>query len=167
MDLSSGWMVVGGLLLGCVPGAAFAQPPACDRLEVAAWLVGSWQAETGKSVITETWIAASPTTLEGRGITRTRSDGSLRESEDLRLLAMGDGVFYVAKVAHNERPVAFRLTACDADRLVFENAAHDFPRRIEYRRTDATHFEAHVSDGGERGFRLEFRRQPAGDGGAG
>jgi hypothetical protein len=58
-------------------------------------------------------------------------------------------------------PVAFRLTACDEGRLVFENPTHDFPRRVEYRRVDATRLAVDVSDGAGRGFRLDFRRQPA------
>lgn len=158
-----GLAAMGALLVLLPPGAARGvEPASCARLGELSWLVGSWQAETRDSKITETWLAASDATFEGRGITRSLKDGSLRDSEDLRLVAMGDGVFYVAKVAHNERPVAFRLTSCSEGRFVFENAAHDFPRRIEYRRVDDTRFEAHVSDGASRGFRLEFSRAPAG-----
>jgi hypothetical protein len=134
----------------------------CPHLESLAWLLGTWRAESRDTLIAETWVAVSDTTYEGRGVTRSRTDGSIREEEDLRLMAMGDGVFYVAKVAQNERPVAFRLTSCADGRFVFENPAHDFPRRIEYRRIDDGRFEARVSDGGSRGFRLEFSRSPAG-----
>jgi hypothetical protein len=153
---------IAGLLLACAPAApARADAASCPRLEAAAWLLGTWRAESRDASITESWTAAGGSTYEGRGVTRSRSDGSIRDAEDLRLVAMGDGVFYLAKVAQNERPVAFRLTSCSDGRLVFENAAHDFPRRIEYRRLDETRFEARVSDGGSRGFRLEFRRTPA------
>lgn len=93
---------------------------------------------------------------------RSRSDGRLLDGEALRLVAMAGHVFYVAKVAHNEYPVAFRLVDCDVDRLVFANPAHDFPRRIEYRRTGPDAFDAHVSDGATKGFRLDFRREPGG-----
>lgn len=132
----------------------------CPNLESLAWLLGTWRAESRDTLIAETWVAVSDTTYEGRGVTRLRTDGSIREEEDLRLMAMGDGIFYVAKVAQNDRPVAFRLTSCADGRFVFENPAHDFPRRIEYRRIDDGRFEAHVSDGGARGFRLEFSRSP-------
>jgi hypothetical protein len=140
-------------------GGAMAEPRQCATLDAVTWLIGSWQAESGATTITETWVVASPITLEGRGVTRAKADGTVRDAEDLRLVAMGDGVFYVAKVAHNERPVAFRLTACSEGTLVFENPAHDFPRRLEYRRVDATRLAVHVSDGGSRGFRLDFIRQ--------
>ena len=145
--------------LACAP-VVLADPDDCSRLETVAWLVGTWQAQSGDRLLTETWASASPITLEGRGITRSRIDGRVVDSEDLRLVAMGDGVYYVAKVAHNERPVAFTLTSCADGRLVFENPAHDFPRRLEYRRVAADRLEVTVSDGGERGFRLDFSRRP-------
>lgn len=141
-------------------GAA-AQAGPCTSLEPARWLLGSWVADGGQRIVTETWTEASPTTFEGAGVTRDRTDGSVVDSEALRLVAMGDGVFYVAKVAHNAYPVGFRLTGCEAGRLVFENPGHDFPRRLEYRRVAGDRLEVHVSDGAERGFRLDFRRSPA------
>lgn len=52
-------------------------------------------------LVTETWTIVSNGTYEGSGVNRARADGSLQDSEDLRLLAMGGQVFYVAKVAHN------------------------------------------------------------------
>lgn len=153
------WSLV---MLACVgPTTAAAQATACADLAAAAWLAGTWLAERHDTLVTEAWAYATTTTLEGRGVARARADGTLRDAEDLRLLAMGDGVFYVAKVAHNDFPVAFRMTACDDGHLVFENATHDFPRRIEYRRLDAARMEVHVSDGASRGFRLDFRRQSA------
>ena len=144
-------------LLAC----ASAEAGACSSLEAARWLLGSWLADSGQRVVTETWVEASATTFEGAGVTRARADGKVVDGEALRLVAMADAVFYVAKVAHNDYPVAFRLTTCDAERLVFENPGHDFPRRLEYRRIDADRMEVFVSDGAERGFRLDFRRSPA------
>jgi hypothetical protein len=137
-------------------GPAGANP--CRSLEPARWLVGSWLAPGEQRVVRETWREVSEATFEGDGSTRSRADERPLDSEVLRLVAMADEVFYLAKVAHNPYPVAFRLVACDADRLVFENPTHDFPRRIEYRRTGADAFEAHISDGAARGFRLNFSR---------
>lgn len=150
------------LLASAHAAPAHADVASCANLDSVAWLLGTWRAESRDTLIAETWVAVSGTTYEGRGVTRSRTDGSVRDEEDLRLVAMGDGVFYVAKVAHNQQPVAFRLTACGDGRFVFENAAHDFPRRIEYRRVDDASFEARVSDGASRGYSLVFSRSPAG-----
>jgi hypothetical protein len=144
-------------LLAC----ASAQAGPCTSLEGARWLLGSWLADSGKRVITETWKEVSTTTFEGAGITRDRVEEAVVDGEALRLVAMAGAVFYIAKVAHNDYPVAFRLTSCEAERLVFENPDHDFPRRLEYRRVDTDRMEVLVSDGAERGFRLDFRRLPA------
>jgi hypothetical protein len=152
------WVVLAAML---VHGALAGANP-CTSLEPARWLVGSWLAPGESRVVHETWRASSEATFEGESMSRSRTDDRLLESESLRLVAMAGEVFYVAKVSHNQFPVAFRLVTCDADRLVFENPAHDFPRRIEYRRTAADAFEAHVSDGAAKGFRLLFSRSPAG-----
>ena len=143
-------------LLAC----ASAEASACSSLEAARWLLGSWLADGDNRVVTETWLEASATTFAGAGLTRARTGGKVVDGEALRLVAMADAVFYLAKVAHNDYPVAFRLTTCEADRLVFENPGHDFPRRLEYRRIDADRMEVFVSDGADRGFRLDFRRSP-------
>jgi hypothetical protein len=78
--------------------------------------------------------------------------------ESLRLVAMSGGVYYIAKVSHNAYPVAFALSACSDGRLVFENPTHDFPRRLEYTFTAPDAMTVRVSDGGAKGFVLEFRR---------
>ena len=72
-----------------------------------------------------------------------------------------DDLAYVAKVAHNERPVAFRLSECEAGRFAFVNPEHDFPRRLEYVRVGEDAMRVRVSDGAENGFELDFRRQQA------
>ena len=74
---------------------------------------------------------------------------------------MGDGVFYIAKVGHNDLPVAFRLSECEAGRFAFVNAGHDFPRRLDYVRQGNDRLSVRVSDGGDKGFTLDFARTAA------
>ena len=138
--------------------ATCAQAAPCSNLEPARWLLGQWQAESGDKRVLETWREVSATTFEGSGVTSARADAAVLDGEDLRLVAMLDAVFYVAKVAHNPYPVAFRMTGCEAGRLVFENPTHDFPRRLEYTMQPDGRLEVTVNDGAERGFKLQFRR---------
>jgi hypothetical protein len=70
---------------------------------------------------------------------------------------MANAVFYIAKVSHNEYPVAFRLVECEDGWLVFANPTHDFPQRLEYRRVGEAGLQVNVS-AGSRGFTLDFRR---------
>lgn len=148
-------VLAGGALL---IAAVSAQAAPCSNLDPARWLLGQWAAESGDKRVLETWREVSATTFEGSGVTTTRTDAAVVDGEDLRLVAMLDAVFYVAKVAHNPYPVAFRMTVCEAGRLVFENPTHDFPRRLVYTMQPDGELEVTVSDGAERGFKLQFRR---------
>ena len=138
--------------------ATCARAAPCSNLEPARWLLGQWEAESGDRQVLETWTEVSRKTFEGSGVTTVRADAAVPDGEDLRLVAMLDAVFYVAKVAHNPYPVAFRMTGCEAGRLVFENQTHDFPRRLEYALQPDGRLEVTVSDGADRGFRVQFRR---------
>jgi hypothetical protein len=125
------------------------------------WLLGEWLAEGAKTTWRETWTEVGPKTWEGRGIETSRADPAQQSAEDLRLLEMGGGVFYLAKVTHNELPIPFRLVECGEGDLVFANTAHDFPRRLDYRRQPDGRLHVRVSDGGDKGFTLDFAHQPA------
>jgi hypothetical protein len=72
---------------------------------------------------------------------------------------MAGEVFYIAKVAHNPLPIAFKLSECGEGLAVFTNPAHDFPRRLEYRLAGDA-LSVQVSDGteGGKGFTLNFKR---------
>jgi len=146
-------------LLAPVP--AFAQ--ACGSLNDLRWLLGDWTAEGDRTTFHESWTESTPQTFEGSGIERSKPDGAEKGGEALRLVEMAGGVFYVSKVTHNALPVAFRLTGCDSGSYVFENPAHDFPRRLEYRRDGDDRLVVRVSDGGEKGFTLDFSRARSSD----
>jgi hypothetical protein len=135
---------------------------ACASLADLRWLLGDWAADGSKTSFHESWTELGPKTFEGSGIERAKTDGVVKGSEVLRLVEMAGDIFYISKVAHNELPVAFRLTGCDDGRFLFENPAHDFPRMLEYRRDGDDRLVVRVSDGGEKGFTLEFRRETPG-----
>lgn len=141
--------------------AGWAGASDCASLSVARWLLGDWVAGGDKTVFHESWADVGPQTFEGMGSERSMADGEVIGSEALRLVEMAGGVFYIAKVAHNELPVAFRLTECGTNRLVFENPAHDFPRRLEYRQEAGGRMAVAVSDGKDKGFTLNFERAAA------
>jgi hypothetical protein len=130
----------------------------CGSLAQLDWLAGEWLADGRESTWRESWVPAGPATWEGVGVETSKADPAKSTAEDLRLVEMGGAVFYVAKVGHNELPVAFRLVECDDGRLVFTNPAHDFPRRLDYLRQPDGHLRVRVSDGGEKGFTLDFAR---------
>lgn len=97
------------------------------------WLLGTWVSENEKSITTETWTWISKQTLEGSSITKGKSSNSVLQSESLRLVKMEGEIFYIAKVAHNELPIAFKMTSLTDSSATFENTKHDFPTKIDYR----------------------------------
>ena len=141
-------------LLAPIPALA----DGCGSLADLRWLLGEWRADGDRTTFQESWTESAPQGFEGAGIERSKADGSVKGAEALRLVEMAGGVFYVSKVSHNELPISFRLTGCDGGTYVFENPGHDFPKRLEYRRDGEDRLVVRVSDGGAKGYTLEFQR---------
>lgn len=140
--------------------ASTAQAASC-ALNDATFIQGDWSAQPDENIVTESWRAVSAASWEGAGETRRRADDAVIASESLRLLSMAGEVYYLAKVAHNPRPVAFKLAQCGPGWLEFRNPQHDFPRRISYRQVGAQRMDVTVDDGVAGGFVLSFQRQSA------
>jgi hypothetical protein len=147
-----------GLLLVVFLAACATIAPAqtCDSLDAVYWLLGDWQASIGEDMTVESWRAGGPGTFEGFAETRSRASNELINSESLRLVEMSGEVFYIAKVRHNDLPVAFKMTTCSNNIAVFENPNHDFPRRLEYRFAGEGRITVNVSDGVDEGFTVNF-----------
>jgi hypothetical protein len=142
------------ILVIILPAVASGQT--CTSLDTLHWILGSWQQEDGKNITTETWTKVSPQTYEGSAQTLSKTDDKLTFFESLRLVEMAGGLFYLAKVSHNEFPVPFKLTECSERRAVFVNQTHDFPKKIDYQLSpDGRILTVHVSNE-ERQFTVEY-----------
>jgi hypothetical protein len=121
---------VGVALTGFSPAFAQSQSP-IDRL---AWLHGCWQTTGSPSLVEEQWMAPRGGTMIGMG--RTVRDGRTTEYE-LVVLKEQDG--RLAYEAHpSGQPAAVFLSREISDTsVVFENAQHDFPQRVGYRRSES------------------------------
>lgn len=101
-----------------------------------AWLAGDWVREDEGRWTEESWMPPRGGVM--LGMSRSGRGDLLREFEFLRLQAGADGVpDYVAQ-PQGGAPVAFRLVRHDATSARFENAAHDYPQRIDYVRAGDT-----------------------------
>jgi len=131
-----------------------------DRIDLnnISWLLGDWHSEEGESIITESWIKVSENTFEGYGETRDINSGSISNFESLRLLFLSDEIFYLAKVNHNELPIAFKLTSISETSLIFENKDHDFPTKIEYVKVSENKMAVIVGND-EKEFTINFTRK--------
>ncbi|UTA46504.1 DUF6265 family protein [Simiduia sp. 21SJ11W-1] len=145
-------MLCGVLLAIALP--AFAAD-GCNFLSGFSVWMGLWQTEGGKQA--ERWQRVSPVTLEG-AMYGVNAKGQSGEQESMRILAMGGEIFYLAKVRHNPLPVAFMLTECKANRWVFTNTGHDFPKQISYTFNGTEALDVRVSGLDGKGFSLTFSK---------
>lgn len=133
--------------------SAQAAAPAPDL----GWLAGHWCGGGGET-IEESWLA--PRSGELLGLSRTMRGERVVAFEFLRIAAVDGVPTYLAQPG-GRPPTAFALSAGGDNWVRFENPAHDFPQRIEYRRSgDTLHAEiAGPGDGGkETVIGFDYRR---------
>ena len=133
-----------------LPAAATGQ---LDRL---AWLAGCWQIARGDEVIDEQWMPPRGGVM--LGMSRTVRAGRTTATEFVTLRVSDGHVAYEANPS-GQKPTSFPATMVSADRAVFENPAHDYPRRIIYERTGDDGLVAAIDDGsGAKRVEYPFRR---------
>jgi hypothetical protein len=116
------------------PGPAPKVPP-----EPLAWLAGDWCGGEGGEVIQETWLP--PRDYETVGVGRTLRDGRLVSFEYMRITRSGGTITFIGQPGGGA-PVEFKRTDGDDNWIRFENPRHDYPQRIQYRRSgDELHAE--------------------------
>ncbi len=147
-------MLTMGMLAACAAGAAGADASAPTGF---GWLSGHWCAGSGGELIEEQWLPARGDVMLGLG--RTVKASRTVSFEFLRIESAKGTTNYLAQ-PQGAPPTAFRLTASGPDWARFENPRHDFPKRVEYRRTpDGLHAEiaGPGRDGNERVISFEYR----------
>jgi hypothetical protein len=133
------------LLLPLVLGAAARD--ATGQQDDLAWLAGSWCGNDESQQIEETWF--SPQRHEAIGMSRTLQGGRMVSFEYMRIMEI-DGVIRFVAQPGGDLPTEFLRSAGGAGWIRFENKAHDFPQRIEYRRV-GERLHAEVAGPGEPG----------------
>lgn len=132
-----------------------ATPTAATEL---GWLSGHWCAEAAGELVEEHWLPANGDLM--LGLSRTVTAGKTKSFEFLRI-EIRDGIANYLAQPQGAPPITFKRTASGADWVRFENPHHDFPKRIEYRRT-AAGLHAEIAGPGvggkERVIPFEYRR---------
>jgi Domain of unknown function (DUF6265) len=110
-------------------------PGICQQTQNANWLVGSWLIKTGKGTIAEDWKMVNDSTYSGKSVfIKAEKDSVLQET--LEFSFRNGSWYYISKVVgqNNNLPVSFQVIYMGKEEFISENAAHDFPQRISYRR---------------------------------
>lgn len=142
------------LLLAAMTTATAGEQVADTPIVAFHWLLGKWtrvDLPGGRSG-DEQWRTQDSALI---GVGSSYREGALRFREQLRIVAEGDDVFYVADVPGNPAPVKFRLIARDGQSAVFENLQHDYPQRITYRRDGSRLIATTSGNGREERFLFE------------
>jgi hypothetical protein len=131
-------------------------PSAAPTISDLSWLAGDWQtAAGGRSQTDEHWT--QPAGASMLGLSRTVAGGRTYEFEYLRIEQRQDGIYYVAHPKARCPGTDFKLMSVTATEAVFENPAHDFPKRITYRKTAEGSIVASVDGGpGTKGFTFTY-----------
>jgi hypothetical protein len=122
------------------------------ELLLVAWLSGCGQMTRGAEVIDEQWMAPRGGIMPGMARTVRGDRVTSTESTIIRLR---DGKLVYEANPSGQSPTTFTATAASADRLVFENPAHDYPRRVTYERQGSDAVLAWIDDGAG-GKRVEY-----------
>jgi len=122
------------LLFACQPRLKNKRVESLTYLELrkAGWLLGCWQIESSKGILTESWQQKDDSTFAGRSFFVSKGDTVSLES--IRLEQRRGKLYYIPTVPdQNEgKPVVFVQTSLTDSTVVFENPKHDFPQKITY-----------------------------------
>lgn len=155
------------LAAGSARGQATTRPPSPsegrDAVQKLSWFAGCWQRQApgGTSVVEEQWMA--PRAGFALGISRTvRGDTAVTEFEQLRLFQRAGRAVYHAEPS-GQPPADFEAQTTSDSLVVFENATHDFPQRIIYRKRGRDSLLARIEGtmrGQARGIDFPYARVP-------
>ncbi len=125
------------------------------QLNQLSWLAGHWRLVNGDRVVEEHWLAPDGGLM--LGVSRTVRSGKATAHEFLLLRQEGEGLVLVAHPS-GQKETTFKLTSLTGTIAVFENPAHDFPKKIIYeRKADGSLLAAIEGPGpGGKVRRIEF-----------
>jgi hypothetical protein len=126
------------LLAACAP-LAQAQT---DPFAPVAWLAGCWAQQGREAGSVEQWMAPAGGLM--LGMARVLKHGRVIEFEFMQLRADAEGRLSFIAQPQGRPPTEFKLLRAGEAEAVFENANHDFPQRISYRRVSAAELVARI-----------------------
>jgi len=94
-------------------------------------MAGDWQSVANGVETEELWLAPKSGLM--LGVSRTTRPGAASAFEFLRINDTKDGPVYYSQPG-GKPATPFKLIKLEGQSVVFENADHDFPQRILYRR---------------------------------
>ncbi len=112
-------------------------------------LEGLWKTETRKGPLYERWVKTSNKTMHQKSY-RVKDADTIR-LESVLLQLEEEGIFYIPTVPdqNNSEPVRFKLSSAENNSFIFENPAHDYPKRVVYNIVSADSIYAYTDAGAD------------------
>lgn len=130
----------------------FGQTPAPSIKDVA-WIAGCWELDRNGRHVVESWLPPEGGTM--MGVSRTVAGSRTTEWEFLIIREGRGGLEYVAKPS-GQPEATFTAARASASEVIFENPAHDFPKKIHYKRGGDTLTAAIEGPMNGQSRRIEF-----------
>ena len=122
-------MMIAAVLLVLISSISFGAGAAAPDISTLAWMAGNWTGTQDGVEMEELWQRPKGNTM--LAVHRDIKDGRTVSFEFLRIEATAEAITYWA--SPRARPATpFKMIEQSSQRVVFENAEHDFPRRIIY-----------------------------------
>lgn len=147
-------------LLALLTAVVIGTRPQSVGIERVSWLQGCWEAKSPRRVIEENWTA--PRGANMLGVSRTFRGDSLAEYELMVLRQQAGGLVYEAHPS-GQSAAAFTARTVTDSVVVFENATHDFPQRVGYRKARGDSLVAWIEgtvEGRPRRVEFQYERVP-------
>jgi len=147
-------LLAAALLASSLPGCVRGPHSSINSL---AWLSGCWGGKEEEGVVDEQWSRPAGNSLVGAS--RIVRDDRTVSTEFLEIREAAEGLVLTVHPL-GQPSVSYRLKSAGKTSAVFENPAHDFPRRIVYQRKGGNltvRAEGDESDG-RRAIRLKLKK---------
>jgi hypothetical protein len=119
------------------------------------WLAGAWRESRAEVRVEEFWTPPAGGQMLGAG--RGLRGGRLEFFEHMRIEERGTTLVFVA-LPFGEHATEFVLKERNPHDLLFENPAHDYPKRIRYRLEPGGTLFARIEGDGGSGEEWHFSR---------
>lgn len=144
------------------PASETASVNSISDIEKASWLIGSWHNTSPEVSSTEVWEKKNDSTLSGISFAVVGKDTVSYETVSLEQIGKTTCYIPTVKEQNNAQPIKFTLTSSTANKMIFENPAHDFPTKIIYNRITNDSMVAEISgvvEGKQRSEQFPFVRK--------
>lgn len=118
----------------------------CNRQAVylPSWLEGTWVTEDTLGLVAESWEVINNEYMSGEGLFVNRERQTVIEV--LNIFIQDNALVYTAMLPNqnNGEEIVFVDRKNYPDSLIFENPAHDYPKKIIYHKIDRNRVDVYI-----------------------